>query len=96
MNEKKLPKIGQEVYIPTALYLGHGRDDFRGGLCRIRRIELGKSAGEETVFIEVEENLGTEYNWNLLLKKQKELAKEHGKRRGHPDPDYRPEMNVWE
>ena len=94
--KKILPKIGQDVYIPTALYLGHGVDDFRGGLCRIRKIEFGKSAGKECICIEVEENLGTFYNWKLLQEKQKKLAKEYGKRRGYQDPDYRPEMNIWE
>ena len=27
----KIPQAGQEIYIPSALYLGHGADDVQGG-----------------------------------------------------------------
>jgi len=94
-SKLNLPQIGKDVYIPTSLYMGHGRDDFQGGLCKVIKIEEGISAGKKAYFIEVAERPGHMYNWEFLQEDQKELKKEYGKRRGCPDPDYRPEFNDW-
>jgi len=40
-QNKEIPKKGDDIYIGSELYLGHGVDDFSGGLCKI--IEIGKS-----------------------------------------------------
>ncbi len=88
------PKIGDEIYVPTALYLGHGVDDFEGGLCTISSTYVGVSAGEETLFVEVYERPGIRYNWPILAIRQDELRKEYGERRGHAAPDYDPAFNL--
>ncbi|MBM3200773.1 hypothetical protein FJZ53_07585 [Candidatus Woesearchaeota archaeon] len=96
LEEKlSLPKIGKDVYIPTSLYLGHGRDDFQGGLCKIVSIEEGISAGKKTYFVEVAERPGHMYNWDYLQENQGKWKKEYGNKRGYPDPDYRTEFNDW-
>jgi hypothetical protein len=89
------PKLGDEIYAPTAIYLGHGRDDFVGGICQVTRVYAGISAGKPVVFVSVQEREGTGYNWETLKEKQGELRERYGDRRGHPDPDLRPEFNDW-
>ncbi|MDP2908002.1 MAG: hypothetical protein Q8O03_08775 [Nanoarchaeota archaeon] len=95
MHKKEKPRIGQEIYIPTSLYLGHGRDDFIGGLCTIVNVKEGMSAGEYMPFVEVAERPGQGYNWEYLQENQGKWKKEYGKKRGKPDPDYRAEFNDW-
>lgn len=83
------PQVGDDVYVPTALHLGRGRDDFHGGLCRIAAVhEL--PAG---LFVEVEENPGTLHAWRYLVENQDEWRERFGLARGYPDPDLRPEFN---
>ena len=85
------PEVGRDVYIPTEVYLWHGRDDFAGGLCRIARVTT--LFDRPQLFVEVEERPGTFYSWDDLLRQQDELRARFGSRRGHPDPDWRPEFN---
>ncbi len=87
------PEIGQDVYLPSELYLSHGRDDFRGGLCRIVGISRDVVSSAEHPFVEVAERPGHWYSWQSLMDEQDRLRDEHGDRRGHPDPDRRPEFN---
>ncbi|MBU4501352.1 MAG: hypothetical protein KKA79_02075 [Nanoarchaeota archaeon] len=86
--ESKLPKIGNDIYVPTSLHLYRGKDDFLGGLCKIVKIEE-----DYLTMVGVEERPGVMYNWEYLKENQKEWKKEYRKRRGTPDPDYRPEFN---
>lgn len=99
MRRPKLPKIGDEIYVPSEFYLGHGSDDLIGGLARVTRVELitklttGPNAGKH--FVIVEEVFGSRRWGDHLDKMQAELKKEFGKRRAHPEPDDRPEFNRW-
>ena len=86
---------GDIVYIGTELYLGHGRDDFRGGLAEVMDVRQEKSKGQLTPFVRVVQQPDTLHNWKLLASEQKELRKRHGKDWAHPDPDDRPEFNDW-
>ena len=88
------PKIGQEIYIDTELYLSHGRDDFDGGLCTIIAIKGGKNK-KLVPFVEVKERPGRLYNWKYLEPRQKELKKMFGKRRGCANPDMDPKFNEF-
>lgn len=83
------PRLGDDVYIPSSLYLTHGADDFRGGLCRIVEIHE-HDAGP---FVEVEEDPGAQHNWRYLMEHQDEWREQYGDQRGRPDPDDRPEFN---
>ncbi|HEV7673141.1 MAG TPA: hypothetical protein VGQ12_01290 [Candidatus Angelobacter sp.] len=84
---------GDVIYIGTELYLGHGRDDFRGGLAEVMEVRQEKSKAQPTPFIRVVQQLDTIHNWTLLASEQKELRQRHGKDWAHPDPDHRPEFN---
>lgn len=90
------PQVGDDIYLPTALYLSHGADDFIGGLARVRRVGPGMSAGEYVPFVEVAERPGTYYNWRHLREEQEKLRTKFGDNRSYPDPDLRPEFNRWD
>ena len=83
------PRIGNDVYIPSSLHLTHGEDDFEGGLCRIAGVRIWNGA----IFVEVEEDPGTQHAWDYLMEHQDEWRERFGDRRGRPDPDLRPEFN---
>jgi hypothetical protein len=86
---------GDVIYIGTELYLGHGRDDFRGGLAEVSEMRMEKSKGQPTPFVRVLQQPDTIHNWKLLASEQKELRQRHGKDWAHPDPDNRLEFNDW-
>jgi hypothetical protein len=86
---------GDVIYIGTELYLGHGRDDFRGGLAEVMDVRQEKSKGQLTPFVRVVQQPDTLHNWKLLASEQKEHRQRHGKSWAHPDPDDRPEFNDW-
>jgi hypothetical protein len=84
---------GDVIYIGTELYLGHGRDDFRGGLAAVSEVRQDISKGQPTPFVRVVQQMDTIHNWKLLASEQKELRQRHGKNWAHPDPDDRAEFN---
>jgi hypothetical protein len=86
---------GDVIYIGTELYLGHGRDDFRGGLAEVSEVRQDISKGQPTPFVRVVQQPDTLHNWRLLASEQKELRQRHGKGWAHPDPDNRAEFNDW-
>lgn len=90
------PKVGDEVYVGTSLYLSHGHDDFQGGLCKISSVEVGISAGKPEWFVSVEERPGHGYNYAILLESQDKWKAQFGTNRGYPDPDNSPESNRWD
>jgi hypothetical protein len=87
------PKPGDVIYLPTSLYLSHGRDDFQGGRCIVSGVKDGISGGAPAVYVSVKERSGHSYNWAFLGPEQAELQKRFGEAPGHPDPDYREEFN---
>lgn len=90
-----VPKPGDVVYVDTDLYLWHGVDDFRGGRATVVAVTGGGSKWKDVPFIEVAQNPGCRYNWELLAAKQGALAAEFGDAWAHPEPDLRPEFNEW-
>jgi hypothetical protein len=87
------PRIGDFIYLPTAAYISHGRDDFRGGRCTVSAVEPGISGGAIAVFFSVRERPGHQYNWTYLAPEQDRLRAQWGDSPGGPDPDYRDEFN---
>lgn len=99
-NSRKhdLPKIGDDIYIPSQFYLSHGVDDLVGGLARVSKIEPIASTGPNKGkhFVSVAEVPGTAWNWEgYLAIMQPKLKKEFGSKRAYPDPDYSPDSNSW-
>jgi hypothetical protein len=93
----KTPELrkGDVVYLDSELYLSHGRDDFRGGLCEVIEFGSNISAGKPTPFVRAVQEPDTWHNWRELAAAQKKLRTEFGKNWAHPDPDHRPEFNEW-
>jgi hypothetical protein len=90
------PKIGEDIYIDTELYLSHGRDDFRGGLAKVVEVKTELSAGKPCLWVRVEEQPDSWHNWTTFLgPKQDKLRAEFGQQRAHPEPDLRPQFNEW-
>jgi hypothetical protein len=92
----KEPELEQKIYVPSALYVYRGADDFAGGLATIDRIEHNSNLPKDHVnhtMVGIKERPSTMYNWNVLLNEQEELAKEYAGQIAHPDPDYREEFN---
>lgn len=87
------PAVGEDIYLPSELYLWHGRDDFAGGLCRVARVTEDFPASSANPFVEVAERPGVLYSWAWLMEQQDDLRGRFGERRGHADPDWRPEFN---
>jgi len=91
-TKKTEPYVGQKIYVETALYLGHGLDDFEGGLATISQVTDEKYY----IGVKIKERPGTTYNWKYLLEGQEEWKKRFGKNKAHPIPDDRPEFNRWD
>jgi hypothetical protein len=92
MPDIQPPKIGQKIYIPTALYIDHGRDDIQGGIATIDEI---RPYGESNYFISVAElrPRRLQYAYNDLMKRQEKLKAEFGETLAGPDPDNSAESN---
>jgi hypothetical protein len=90
-----IPKVGDDIYVPSAFYLSHGVDDVVGGLGKVIKVKEGISCGETTYFVYVAEHENKGYNWEFLAKQQEDLKKQFGNERAYPDPDYSPSSNTW-
>lgn len=93
MKQLKLefePKVGDIIYVPSSLYLSHGRDDFIGGRAVISKVSKWNSGD---IYISVEARPGTEYRWESLNEEQEKLKKQYKNTIAHPDPDYNTEFN---
>lgn len=92
MDANNLPKVGDDIYVPSAFFLSHGSDDQVGGLAKVERVRVS-THNPEIHFISVKEVNG-DYNWEQYLAPQQEELKERfGTSRAYPDPDDRPEFN---
>lgn len=90
----QLPKIGDDIYVPTAWFMSHGADDRMGGLAKVKEVKPGISAGETVHYVRTEEFPHVAYNWEgSLAGEQEKLKKQFGERRARPDPDYSEEFN---
>ncbi len=95
------PKVGDEFYIDTALFVYRGADDRIGGLVRIAKVEKKNGLTwltleefprreEDGVLIRFGgDDLGTKES----LQRQEKLKKKFGNQRACPYPDFRPEFN---
>jgi hypothetical protein len=90
-----IPKVGDEIYVPTSLYLSHGRDDVEGGLAKVTEVCPSKDSPNQTC-IRVAEHPNDTYWWSSLETRQDELKLRFGTRRAYPDPDNRPDMNRFD
>lgn len=89
-----VPKVGDKIYVPTSLYVYHGRDDVQGGLATVTKVEPGISGGRQVHYVAVKEHPGHNYNWEGYLgPDQEKLKARFAGQVAHEDPDDRPEFN---
>lgn len=96
MAEYKQPAEGDVIYVPSALYVYRGQDDFAGGKATINKIEYSKHLPSDHfnyIMVGIKERPGTMYNYKNLMEQQEELKKAYGEQIAHPDPDNDPEFN---
>jgi len=90
-----LPKVGDEIYVPSSFYISHGRDDVQGGKAIVARVEVREQYPEfNRYWVRVEELPGRCYNWGVLERDQEKLKERYGEVRAHPDPDNHPSSNT--
>lgn len=97
--EIKIPEPGDKIYVPTSLYLGHGMDDFEGGIATVEKVTTEDYLPPDHrnyYMVSVKERPGTSYNLRYLLENQEEWKERYGEQIAHPDPDDRPEFNRWD
>lgn len=88
------PKVGERIYIPSSLYLSHGRDDIQGGWAEVSEVREDKMG---QVRVKVKPFPASEYSWHYLAEKQEEWRREYGEQEARPDPDERSEFNTsWD
>ena len=87
-----IPELGDEVYVPSELYVYRGHDDTMGGKAHVCAVEEGVSAGKPAPFIRLTGVKGR-FNWQMLETEQEALRIRFGDALAHPDPDLRPEFN---
>lgn len=86
---REVPRVGEDIYVPTRMYIDHGEDDVMGGLGEVVEVKLGMSAGDpKCPFVTVKEHPNSSYNWKHLMEQQDDLKKQFGKKRAYLDPDY--------
>jgi hypothetical protein len=88
------PNVGDKIYVEGTIYLTHGVDDFRGGICTVKAVQSHIVDGHDFSSVEIEEDPGTWYTWTGYLEpNQEEWKKKYGEQKAGPKPDYRAEFN---
>ena len=83
----KVPQIGDIIYVRGAMSMGHGHDDYEGGMATVSAVKQGISGGASVNFVSVEEIPNRSFNWDqFLANEQDELAQQYGTQIAHPDP----------
>lgn len=89
-----VPAVGDEIYVPSALYLSHGEDDVLGGLATVSSVQSERHGNRTVHKVTVKELPSRGYYWeNGLAEEQEELKQRFGNGRARPDPDTSPEFN---
>jgi hypothetical protein len=49
------PNVGDKIYVEGTIYLTHGVDDFRGGICTVKAVQSHIVDGHDFSSVEIEE-----------------------------------------
>lgn len=86
----RVPKVGEWIYVGTAMSFDHGYYDVVGGLAQVYKVGKMKSGGKvvSTVYVKEHGHRGGK-NWDQFTsKEQDKLAEMYGYSFAYPDPDY--------
>lgn len=97
LKVRMIPEPGDEVYVGSSFYIGHGEDDFLGGIATIERVVLTKECPNSSnrIFVVLKENPGSQHNWTMMEREQKRLKTAYGSQRARPDPDFHDYGERW-
>lgn len=86
----RVPKVGEWVYVRTAMSIDHGWDDVVGGLAEVTEVSRSMSGGNpDTPFIGTRQHCGRGgENWHIAKDEQEKRQEEYGNRWGYMDPDW--------
>lgn len=88
-----IPKVGDDIYVESALYLDHGEDDILGGLAKVTSVREERLGDRVVIKVTVAKIPGI-FNWTeRLAGLQEKLKEQFGESRAHPEPDDRPAFN---
>jgi len=93
---KRIPKVGETIYVGGEMYLSHGRDDFAGGSAVVSKVHLSEEWGTPRVDVQIKARPRFWYNWKFLEECQEKLKDTLKDAVAHPDPDDREEFNRWD
>lgn len=83
VSDRPCPQVGDDVYVPTRLFIDRGQDDTLGGLAKVKQVSH-RSYGTFLDFEEIDASL----NWfDWLEPQQEKLRAEFGSSRARSDPD---------
>jgi hypothetical protein len=86
-QDRGLPAVGQYIYVDSDYYLGHGIDDFEGGLCRVATVAVDEAGGRVRFALDIAPNRLHFESVASFATHQAELRRKFGRRKGYPRPD---------
>lgn len=89
-NKVKVPKEGDIIYVPSAMFISRGYDDRVGGKATISCVKVDNDFSLDhpnAIFINVKEFPLVSYNYRNLLEQQEKLKDKFGDNYAYPDPD---------
>ncbi|GAA2622985.1 hypothetical protein GCM10010399_62740 [Dactylosporangium fulvum] len=79
------PRVGEDIYVPSRLFIGHPEDDFHGGLARVTAVHEIPPGGLDTCCVTIAEDAdGGGYSWDRLAPEQEQYRQRYGHRRARP------------
>lgn len=91
------PSKGESIFIPSSLYLTHGRDDVQGGIAYIDNIIPSDHLDEDHINYYMVTLKGfpssAQWNYRSLMREQEGLKSKYKDEIAHPDPDFHPDCN---
>lgn len=94
MFEQNFPKVGDEVYVPTRLFLSRGREDTWGGVAKITKAIEQSDVNGGDLLLRFEELPGVGLYWKAIMDQQKKLMEQFGDQRARSCPDMHPSANT--
>ena len=79
-------KVGDDIYVTSAMHISRGSADRVGGLAKIKKFEKSPN-NKNIIWVHVEEIPGVGFNYKSLLGEQARLKQQFGTNRAYPDPD---------
>ena len=94
--ENTIPKIGDQIYVPSSYHVYRGEDDFDGGVATINKVVLSDHLLKDHInytMVGINDREGSLYNYKILIEDQDNLRKRYAGKIAKSNPDLTPEFN---